>query len=82
MAKEKSDWIALLESANKDQADKIPSGFKTGPQWCEHYRIAPSTWRLRVPALEKAKLAERRMFRVQDRAGRLLMVPHWKVTSP
>lgn len=75
----KSDWIALLQSANAGpKADAVPRGFHPIDYWIKQYDISEPTWRRKIPLLVKNGQFVRGYYRVIAQDGRALRRPFWK----
>jgi DNA-binding Lrp family transcriptional regulator len=75
----KNEWLNLLSSAVRHKPDKIPDGWKTLAQLSEELGKPYDTLRRKIRILEKEGRVQRKEFRVHDRSGRVVSMPHWKI---
>jgi predicted HTH transcriptional regulator len=75
----KSDWIALLETANAKRADKIPPGYMTHEELRQKFGKSSSAITRNLPILLESGVLTVCNYKRVDRAGRLVEMPHYKL---
>ena len=77
-----SDWASALTAALANEGDEIPEGYRTLDEIEQDTGGKFGRWTLkrRLPLMEQRGTAIKGYFRRADSAGRIIKVPHWKLS--
>lgn len=78
---EEIEAVFKAYSLCKVQPDKVPEGWFTSEEYCERLGIGSSTAKKQLAALQKAKMVDVCIFRLQ-KTNRVYPVPHYKLCKP